>query len=68
LRFEKKLGSEHSEQDRPDESERSEDRENVNPMGEKHSEVSPLVALAVRLPVGGSRGKQNYHPKVVARH
>jgi hypothetical protein len=39
------IGSEHAEQDRPDESERSEDGKYVNPTGEKHFEVSPLVCL-----------------------
>jgi hypothetical protein len=41
-----KLGSDHSEQDRSDEGERSEQGQHVNPTVEKHNLVSPLVALS----------------------
>jgi len=39
------IDSDHSEQDRPNEGERSDDREYVNPTGEKHGQSPLLVAL-----------------------
>ncbi len=57
------FGSDHTEQDRPNKSERGEDGYYVNPAGEIHVYVSPLVELAPRLPAGRSRGKRNISRK-----
>jgi hypothetical protein len=61
-------GSDHSEQDRSDESERSEDRQYVNPAGEKHLQ-SPLWLRQSRgcQPAGrGGSGKISLKLKAAA--
>jgi hypothetical protein len=58
------FSSDHSEQDRSNKGERSENGEDVNPAGENHVEVSRWFALPLKAASRQSGGEAENHPKV----